>query len=296
MSGSVRPFNLYLAGNILHEHGQLFDNVVKFCASRFEVELRQMVQTEIKITATADSEWKSLNEDCDERFFKSWASLNGNKNAYSLALIERKLFFALMEKLCGGDVHNLSLASENRKATAVEWRFHNHITNSLLKNMTEAMSSVATFNIEMLRDPKEVSHAQRIHTNRYGNVMSDIFHVEIGDVSGIIKIEYPATLVRMAMGGAVSRKEAKSRLGQLKDSLQGVPLPVKGSMPMMTMSFDEVLKMKEGDFLPLPDSTTTEVSIGGKTAFYAELRELEGYLALVLGRSVQANSQVAQEK
>ena len=292
MSGSVKPFNLYMAGNIMLDNDQLFKNIVGLCASKFEAELCHLLQSHIKVKGISESEWKSLNEDCNEQFIKSWLSINDNKNAYSLVLIERQLFFALMETAYGGDITTASPDFSKRKNTSVDWRFHRQITEFLLTNLGDAMSAVAPFRIELLKDAREATHAERIHDKRYGHVVTDVFKVEVAGVSGVIKIEYPAVLLKRAMGQISTGSTRKARLDELKDSLISVPLPVIGTIPMTSLSMNDVVNLKEGDFLSLPPTTNAEVSIGGIPFFNAELTERRGRLTLELGQSVRHEDNV----
>ena len=103
----------------------------------------------------------------------------------------------------------------------------------------------------------------------------------------LIKIEYPAALLKKAMGQMNTGSTRKIRLDQLKDSLVKVPFPVTGTIPMTAISMNEVANLKKGDFLLLPPSTTTEVSIGGIPFFSAELEEHRGRLALEIEESIR---------
>ena len=49
MSESVKSFNLYMAGNILHENNQQFNKIVELSANKFQAELCQLLQSPIKV-------------------------------------------------------------------------------------------------------------------------------------------------------------------------------------------------------------------------------------------------------
>lgn len=163
----------------------------------------------------------------------------------------------------------------------------------MLNDQQESMSAVAPFKIDLLKDAREASHAQRIHTNRFGHVVSDVFEVEIAGITGVIKIEYPAVLLKRAMGQTNTGNTRNVRLDQLKDSLIKVPLAVTGTIPMTSMSMNEVVDIKEGDFLPLPPSTDTAVSVGGVPFFNADLKAHKGRLILEINQSLRSDENVS---
>ena len=124
MTDLVRPFNLYRAGNVVTEKGPQFSAAVQSCATKLRADLCQMTQSDIKITGVAETEWKFLNEDSDDQFFKTWSSLNGYTNEYTLILIEKKIFFSLMEVIFGGEIDCALWQFSDRKATSVEWQMY----------------------------------------------------------------------------------------------------------------------------------------------------------------------------
>ena len=286
MTDEVRPFNLYRAGNVATEKGAQFNAVVQTCAAKLRAELCQMTQGDIKISGKAVNDWKFMSEDSDERFFKTWASLNDYTNEYTLILIEKNIFFALMEMIFGGEIDAAAWRPVARKATSVEWQMYMRILDHLLKYLRDAMSASCEFDVKVLVDPKEASRAEHLHKDLHGYVTTDVYDVDVEGVTGLIKMEYPATLVKQAMGNTLCSKAASSKLEQIKEALKPVPLSVKGAIPLTEMSFNEILGLKEGDFIPLPPTTKTEVCVAGTPWFHAELFEKKGRLALNLENSL----------
>ena len=261
------PYDLNLAGNSLQKYDRVFDRVVNSCATMFERDLTDLIQSSVQVGATSIVEWKSLNEDSDALFFKSWASINSYKNAYCLIVIQKQLFRLVIEKIFGGKIDQSVAEIESRTPTSVEWRLYGRIANLLLSHMKEAMSSVSEFNIEMLRDAREASNAHRIHDKKNDHVASDVFHVHIDGTSGFIKIEYPTTLLKQAIESRTKDINEKSMLSQMKDSLSRVPMKLTADIAMNQITLESLLAMSEGDFLPFPDAAATTVSVAGKPMY-----------------------------
>ena len=148
------------------------------------------------------------------------------------------------------------------------------------------MAGSCEFNVEILVNAKEATHAEHIHKDIHGYVTTDVYDVNVEGVTGLIKMEYPATLIKQAMGQTFTSKAAETRLEELKDALMPIPLKAVGNVPLMDMSFDKVMSLKEGDFIPLPSTTETMVSIAGASMYNAELFEQKDHLALNLTSSL----------
>ena len=126
------------------------------------------------------------------------------------------MFFALLETAYGGEITETTLNVSNRKNTSVEWRFHRQISEFLLTELQDAMSILATFKMELLKDAREASNAQRIHTNRFGHVVTDVFEVEVSGITGVIKIEYPAVLIKRGHGRGPDQQCSKDSSGAIE--------------------------------------------------------------------------------
>ena len=282
VSPDVQLFDLYKAGDILHENGQIFDSMTKQCSKKFEIELSGLVQGSISVEGGSEVEKKHIDARNCDRFIKEWVVVNDKRHAFAVVSLEKKLLFTLMELMCGGGQEFAIEPEVKDSLTAAEQQFFEKVINILFQKMEEVIAPITRFSMKLVDSYVDKSDAEQINYTQEEFITTDLFYVRACEISGVIKIEYPKSLIKETLSLSREHIEPEELLRQLKESLEEVPLPVAGVIPLDSLSLSSTLRIKEGDILPLPNMPVTDVYVGGRFFTKAELVARSDRLCLEL--------------
>ncbi len=187
--------------------------------------------------------------------------------------------FALVDRLLGGAGHP---APVTRPLTEIEQNVVDSIVKLLLEGLAEAWKPVTNLAFSIRARETRPQMLQVAAPNE--GVVVVVFHVQVGDVSGMVNLCIPAGVVETASAQFVQawpkqrRDVSAQERAWITEHLARVPVPV---MPMIrtTLPASAVLALQPGEVLslPLPADRPLDVYVGG-------LRKLTGRLASERGR------------
>ena len=281
-ASDVRPFDLYRAGDILHESSQVFNSMTRQSAKKFEAELANMLQDEIRVEGFSEIEKKHIDARSCKDYFKEWVLVNEKHNHFGVVSVDKKLFFALMELLCGGGREYSLEPVVKDFLTPPEQHFFDKIINTLFRKMEQVAAPLAQFHIAMVDSFLDRSEADHISLVQEEFISTNFFEVSVRGITGHIIMEFPKSLLKENLNIDRDQDEPEELLKKLKAALEKVDVPIEGKIPLRSMSLTSVLEIKEGDILPVPNMPRADVYIGGKYFIKGDLMSQDGYMSLEL--------------
>ena len=177
--------------------------------------------------------------------------LRGN----AIVIFDPKLVFCVIDNLFGGN-GKLHFRIEGRDFSATEQRIIQRMMEVTLQEYTRAWGSLFQFNFQYLRSEMHTQFANIASPNEI--VVTTTFNLEFGDGGGEMHICMPyASLepIRDILYSSVQgdgQEPDRRWVRQLTQQVQLAEVELSAELASSTISVGELIRLKVGDFIPLP--------------------------------------------
>ena len=258
----VRPFDIFMAGNLALEYKSLLGSLSQQSAHKLELTLAQLLQTEVTVNNKFEITQKRLSGDhCDE-YYRSWVIINGHHDGYAAITIERKLSSSILDILCGGTGKHSSLTSTTEGPTSGERRSLLMLIKSLFQQVEDVFSALTPFHMALTSKAQDAI-ANRLQIERTEFICSEIYEIDANEGGGMMRIDTPVSLLAKTDLGKYNIP-TRERLARLKHALEDVPLPITATIGKQEASLRNILSLSPGDIIPLDEYMDAELYVCGK--------------------------------
>ena len=220
----VRPFNLYMAGNLVHELKPFIQHMAQQCGQKFELQLSQILQTDVEIISSFDISQRSLKAYHDEEFYRCWFLINEDENNYGTFAVGRAFAGACLDILCGGSGTHVDTGNKTDGPTNGEIRALNKITTALFDCFEEVYQAIMPLRLTLTNRAQDAAVERGMRQGKEYIVSSD-FHIKAGNAEGVFQLRMPASV--LANTGLGNRKKDKQQMeADLKQAISNTQLPV----------------------------------------------------------------------
>ena len=199
--------------------------------------------------------------------------------------ITPSLVFPTIERLLGGPGNPMTSVNSmvrNRELSRFEESIMEHtLIEKILETLQEVWSRVVEdIEIKLKQLEKEPQYVQVVSST--DTVMVVMFQVGFGQVSGLMSLCFPTTMVEPALGSMASEQTFFDKGVDNKDKdvlenyLRKTDVTIRALLPATSVSIKELLKLAKGDSLML--SITAKdikdkiiVEVKGKPRYYGQL-------------------------
>lgn len=288
----AQPFDLYLAGNIVHELSSFLTKITDQCGQKYEARLAQMLQSDISVSTHLEVIKTSLQANHDEHKYRSWITVNGNTQNYGAIALDRELCSICLDLLCGGKGTPTKKAGREGPV-AGERRVLLRLIKSLFESFAESMEAIMPFNMA-LTTKSEDAQATRIHRNERDFVVYIAFAITAGSHTGLYEVFLPASVLAATDVG--NRRNNKSQMkNDMAQALQQVPLPVTAVIGQQQTTLKKVLNIQPGDILPLSEPINADVFVSNKLFCNAAIVSDNSRLMLKINQQEESDQDDQQE-
>ncbi len=256
----VRPFNLYMAGSLVHEVTPIFKTMDRQCAQKFELRLSQILQTNVEVTSSLEVSQKTLKVAHNEDTFSSWVSVNDYNGRDCTISTDRSLITGFLNTLCGGAGKADTYINKSEPSSG-ERRVLMQTSKTLFECYEEVYRPIMPLR---LATTSEVQDAASQKTQHQGKeyVFISTYHTKIGEMSGCITIS--ASISAIAASGLGRNTDNVELETKLKHAITSVSIPLTAIIGQQQTSLRKITALRAGDILPLGKPMDAEVYIGEK--------------------------------
>ena len=258
---SYEPFNLYLAGNVVHGLTTFLEKIAEQCANKFQIMLSHTLNAEISVMPVVEVEQMILHANHDDCFLRTWVINNDDPLDLSVVALDRGIITACLDLMCGGPgtypdkTYNVAPSTGDR-------RMAYKLMQGLFKSFEESFESINPVKFRMTNKSEDAA-AEQIDRSAMDFIVCVYFIISIGDTSGSVQLLFPAnTLTKISDHTAtVNRKEMAT---QLKRRMLDVAIPMTAKLGQQETSLRKALSIKPGDIIPLYNPIDADVYVGDR--------------------------------
>jgi flagellar motor switch protein FliM len=207
--------------------------------------------------------------------------------------IDPSITFTIIDKLFGG----LGEASKiNRELTDIELSVMEGIIVRILGNLREAWSNVIDLRPRLGTIETNPQFAQIVPPNDM--VVLITLETKVGDVEGMTNLCIPyisiepiiSKLSAQYMYSSIRKGSTDENAAIIQARLDNVKLPILAEIGGMQLLLQDVLNLKVGDVVKLPDTTINSdmiVKIGGRKKFKCRPGVVSNRIAVKLGEPIE---------
>ena len=200
----------------------------------------------------------------------------------ALCVLDAKLVVRLVDRFFGGDGRQIKF--EGREFTPTEQRIIGRLVEAALEDLKQAWKPAMPIEIQLLGSEVNPSLVNVVAADEIMVVNS--FHVEVEGNGGEIHFVFPYAMLEPHRDRLESQAHGKSTevdrnwLPNLQRRLLQAEVSVNCAVAERSLSLKEVLRLKEGDVIPVDMPDQHLVYANEVPAFYAKLGNSRGNLAL----------------
>ena len=258
----VRPFDIFMAGNLALEYKTLFESLTQQSAHKLELTLAQLLQTEVTVSNKFEITQKKLNGNHCDTYYRSWIVINGHHDSYAAVTIERKLSTSILDILCGGTGKHTETTKTTEGPGGGERRSLLMLMKALFRQTEEVFSAITPFHM-ILTSKAQDAIADRLQHERTEFICSACYNIKVHEGGGMIRVDIPVSLMGKTDLGKYNM-EPGERLAHLKNALKDVPLPITAIIGKQEASLRNILSLSPGDIIPLDEMMDAELYVCGK--------------------------------
>ncbi|MGI9274475.1 MAG: FliM/FliN family flagellar motor switch protein [Endozoicomonas sp.] len=284
----TQPFNLFLAGNLVHSLSTFLTKITEKCGQKYQARLAQLLQSEISVTTHLEIEQIAMNAQTDINFFRQWFIVNDDSHSLAAVAVQKEITDVCLDILCGGTGINVSRErASDESVSSVEERFLDKLSRELFNCFEESISSASPIKLGTTTDVQS-AEAERNHQSEIGFVVCIFFIIEAGDTSGSIQLLFPASTLTHIVNSEqpIERKET---LNKLKHRMQEVPLPLTAILGRQQTTLRKALNLRPGDILPLHQPMDADVFISEQPFCQAQVVTSDNRLMLQISNGQSDN-------
>lgn len=200
--------------------------------------------------------------------------------------------FPVIDRLLGGTGAPLDTP---RAVTEIEQKVLESFFRIVADDLREAWKPLIELDLQIVGRETRPQLLQIVAPNEV--VVSIVFHVQIGDVRGMMSLCIPAIVLEPVIARfnqssyTRNREVVPKQTRALIDQLARISFPVSAEIRGSTASAEDILKIAPGDILLLDHRADQPiaVTVGGQVKFQGELVEQESRTAVYLTAAVHAN-------
>ncbi len=200
----------------------------------------------------------------------------------AMCVLDAKLVVRLVDRFFGGDGRQIKF--EGREFTPTEQRIIGRLVEAALEDLKQAWKSSMPIEIQLLGSEVNPSLVNVATADEIMVVNS--FHVEVEGNGGEIHFVFPYAMLephRDRLENSAHNKSTevdRAWLPNLQRRLLQAEVSVHCAVAERSLSLKDVLRLKEGDVIPVDMPDTHLVYANEVPAFYAKLGNSRGNLAL----------------
>jgi flagellar motor switch protein FliM len=183
---------------------------------------------------------------------------------YSLLVLEAPLVFAFVEFFFGGaSVRNVK--SEGRAFTSIELRVIKKVVAMALSDLASAWAGISPIQAEHVGSEMNPQFVTIVTPSEI--VIKIEVHIEVDDFTGKLFFCIPYSMIepvkeKLYSGIQSDKYDLDQRwVGRLKDILMTSGVEVTAEIGTATLTFAEMMSLKQGDVLTLSKSTSDDLAI-----------------------------------
>ena len=258
---SIQPFNLYLAGNVVHGLTTFLEKISEQCANKYQIMLSHTLNSEITVMPVVEIEQMALHANHDEHTLRSWVIKNDDPRDLIVIALDRGIITACLDLMCGGrgeypeSVQNVSPSMGDRRMVY-------KLMEGIFNSFEEALESVSPIKFRMTNKSEDAA-AEQVDRSSMDFVVCIYFIISIGDTSGAVQLLFPANSLTNLSGDRtnINRKEMKQ---QLEERMLDVSIPLTAKLGERETTLRRALSIKPGDIISLNNPIDSDVFIGDR--------------------------------
>lgn len=209
----------------------------------------------------------------------------------AMCVLDAKLVVRLVDRFFGGDGRQIKF--EGREFTPTEHRIIVRLLEAALEDLKQAWKSAMPIEIQVIASEVNPSLVNVVGADEI--IVVNSFHVEIEGGGGEVHFVFPYAMLEPHREGLESSGRGKTTevdrnwSPNLQRRLLHAEVTVNCAVAQRSLSLKEVLRLKEGDVIPVDMPDAHLVFANGVPAFYAKLGNSRGNLALEYQDAFVAN-------
>ncbi len=283
-----KAYDLYLAGNPIHELIMRVRQVSGQQGKIFEQRLSNILQTDVSVTAEVYAEKNILSARNDQTYFRRWVTTREKHPKYSMLTIEKKLSHQVQDRICGGN-GKIKSSEERIDPTPGELNALEMLAQTLLDSVFESLKS----NPLVLAGKTEEMSADLQFRDIRHHVVSTTYTVITSDFSGSVTLSSPSNNLRSSRIDNARNYQTLEQ--QLIETMTLVPLPVTAVLGKQESTLRKILSIKVGDIIPVVDPLQAEVFVAEKALCEANVLVADNKLFLQVNQGKSSSSSSESE-
>jgi flagellar motor switch protein FliM len=205
----------------------------------------------------------------------------------ALFIFDPNLVFCVIDNLFGG-TGKLHMRIEGRDFSPTEQRIIQRLLEVTLDQYTKAWGALFRFNFQYQRSEMHTQFANIASPSEI--VVATTFNIEIGDSGGEIHICFPyASLepIRDVLYSSVQgdgQEPDRRWVTQLTQQVQAADVELVAELAQAQITIGELLKLRVGDFIPLPLKEIVPAKIDGVPVMECRFGAVNGHTAIRIER------------
>jgi flagellar motor switch protein FliM len=205
----------------------------------------------------------------------------------ALFIFDPNLVFCVIDNLFGGS-GKLHMRIEGRDFSPTEQRIIQRLMEVTLEQYTKAWGALFRFNFQYQRSEMHTQFANIASPSEI--VVATTFNIEIGDSGGEIHICFPyASLepIRDVLYSSVQgdgQEPDRRWVKQLTQQVQAADVELVAELAQAQITIGELLKLRVGDFIPLPLKEIVPAKIDGVPVMECRFGAVNGHTAIRIER------------
>ena len=290
---TYEPFNLYLAGNVVHGLTTFLEKIAEQCANKYQVMLSHTLNSEITVMPVVEIEQMVLHANNDENYLRTWVINNNDQHDLSVIALDRGIITACLDLMCGGK-GEYPVTTHDAAPSMGDRRMAYKMTEGLFKSLEDSFESIKTIKLRMT-NKSEDAVAEQIDRSAMDFVVCVHFIISIGDVSGAVQFLFPSGSLNAYTDNS-NTTDRKNMAEKLNSRMMDVSLPVTAKLGQQETSLRKALSIKPGDIIPLYNPIDADVFIGDKPFCKAQVLTDNNKLMLKIANSEAGEPEPEQEE
>lgn len=274
----VRPFDIFMAGNLALEYKSLFESLTQQSAQKLELTLAQLLQTEVTIDNKFEITQRKLNGNNCDSYYRSWIVINNHRDTFASVTVERALSTSILDILCGGTGKHTTTCTNNEGPGGGERRSLLMLIKTMFKQTEEVFAAITPIHM-ILTSKAQDAIAERLQVERTEFICSSTYDIKANEGGGMIRIDIPVSLIGKTNLGKYHMSSV-DRLARLKSALEDVPLPITAIIGKQETSLRKVYTLSPGDIIPLDAMMDAELYVCEKLFHKGKVQVENGQLQL----------------
>jgi len=214
-----------------------------------------------------------------------------NLKGFFIVIFDAKLIFSVLETVFGSSSVSAPKV-EGREFTKIEFGVIRKLIDHVSVEMEKAWSPVYEIKCKYSRSEMNPNYITMVSQEEIVSLCE--FSVEIGDVTGWIKICMPYGIletIKSYLISTPSREDMDMRekwFGKLRERVSIVPLEMRAVLGRKKLSLQEFLKVNEDNVIIIDKyiNDPVDVQVNGKTKFKGKLGIFKGNKAVMVEEAV----------